>query len=371
MARSCVRHLPPYYHWRSAIFCSDRARVRLVDLAGRRLRVPDGALRPLLGPGVRVAARRGKRPSCIAGLRRRVDSADRLRRAAVRQLSVSIAGLPRIARRARRGLSREPRGEPLEPHAGQNPDGHGGSRVAVGSLLSPSRHASARPAQHAARTLRGRGVSTLGRFRWRRSEDCAVRRGAGCCPPPCRPARRRLEGRRPVGAPHGSTMSRSGAWGCPSRPRADRAGHRFAAVTPRPLVFTIVSVLIPDLRANLCTTFHTSRAPAPTPRNRPARCLRASSGPARSRLSRAAFTVGIGGPVGSGKTALLLALCRLLRDERSLAVVTNDIFTKEDGESPSAIRRWRPTASSPSRLEVARTPPSATMSARISMRSGN
>ena len=45
-----------------------------------------------------------------------------------------------------------------------------------------------------------------------------------------------------------------------------------------------------------------------------------------------AFTIGIGGPVGSGKTALLLALCRLLRDEYELAVVTNDIFTKEDGE---------------------------------------
>jgi len=45
-----------------------------------------------------------------------------------------------------------------------------------------------------------------------------------------------------------------------------------------------------------------------------------------------AFTVGIGGPVGSGKTALLLALCRLLRDRMSLAVVTNDIFTREDGE---------------------------------------
>lgn len=45
-----------------------------------------------------------------------------------------------------------------------------------------------------------------------------------------------------------------------------------------------------------------------------------------------AFTIGIGGPVGSGKTALLLALCRMLRDRYSLAVVTNDIFTKEDGE---------------------------------------
>jgi urease accessory protein len=45
-----------------------------------------------------------------------------------------------------------------------------------------------------------------------------------------------------------------------------------------------------------------------------------------------AFTVGIGGPVGSGKTALVLALCRMLRDTRSLGVVTNDIFTREDGE---------------------------------------
>lgn len=45
-----------------------------------------------------------------------------------------------------------------------------------------------------------------------------------------------------------------------------------------------------------------------------------------------AFTIGIGGPVGSGKTALLLALCRALRDRYSLGVVTNDIFTKEDAE---------------------------------------
>ena len=47
---------------------------------------------------------------------------------------------------------------------------------------------------------------------------------------------------------------------------------------------------------------------------------------------RRAFTVGIGGPVGSGKTALLLALCRHLRDRHALAVVTNDIFTREDAE---------------------------------------
>ena len=42
--------------------------------------------------------------------------------------------------------------------------------------------------------------------------------------------------------------------------------------------------------------------------------------------------VGVGGPVGSGKTALVLSLCRRLRDRLNLAVVTNDIYTKEDAE---------------------------------------
>lgn len=45
-----------------------------------------------------------------------------------------------------------------------------------------------------------------------------------------------------------------------------------------------------------------------------------------------AYTVGIGGPVGSGKTALVLALCRHLRERMRLGVVTNDIFTREDAE---------------------------------------
>lgn len=45
-----------------------------------------------------------------------------------------------------------------------------------------------------------------------------------------------------------------------------------------------------------------------------------------------AFTIGIGGPVGSGKTALMLALCHALRDNYSIAAVTNDIFTREDCE---------------------------------------
>ncbi|MCB5187142.1 urease accessory protein UreG [Methylobacillus caricis] len=42
--------------------------------------------------------------------------------------------------------------------------------------------------------------------------------------------------------------------------------------------------------------------------------------------------VGIGGPVGSGKTALTLALCQRLRDVYNIAVVTNDIYTREDAE---------------------------------------
>ncbi|KIV97795.1 urease accessory protein UreG [Exophiala mesophila] len=45
-----------------------------------------------------------------------------------------------------------------------------------------------------------------------------------------------------------------------------------------------------------------------------------------------AFTVGIGGPVGSGKTALMLELCLALRKEYNIAAVTNDIFTREDAE---------------------------------------
>ncbi|QVM05665.1 hypothetical protein D8B26_000371 [Coccidioides posadasii str. Silveira] len=59
-----------------------------------------------------------------------------------------------------------------------------------------------------------------------------------------------------------------------------------------------------------------------------------------------AFTIGIGGPVGSGKTALMLQLCLALRDTYNIAAVTNDIFTREDAEfltqnkalSPERIR---------------------------------
>ena len=42
--------------------------------------------------------------------------------------------------------------------------------------------------------------------------------------------------------------------------------------------------------------------------------------------------VGVGGPVGSGKTALINELCKQLREKFEIAVVTNDIYTKEDAQ---------------------------------------
>ncbi|MEU2916403.1 urease accessory protein UreG [Streptomyces massasporeus] len=55
-----------------------------------------------------------------------------------------------------------------------------------------------------------------------------------------------------------------------------------------------------------------------------------SADPQRPDGSRRALRIGVGGPVGSGKTATVAALCRTLRDRLSLAVVTNDIYTQED-----------------------------------------
>ncbi|HEV7854546.1 MAG TPA: GTP-binding protein, partial [Mycobacterium sp.] len=52
--------------------------------------------------------------------------------------------------------------------------------------------------------------------------------------------------------------------------------------------------------------------------------------PKRARTAGEPLRIGVGGPVGSGKTALVAALCRELRDELSLAVLTNDIYTTED-----------------------------------------
>jgi urease accessory protein len=51
-----------------------------------------------------------------------------------------------------------------------------------------------------------------------------------------------------------------------------------------------------------------------------------------SRKPRKPVRIGVGGPVGSGKTALIERLCKELRDRYQLAVVTNDIYTREDAE---------------------------------------
>jgi urease accessory protein len=50
------------------------------------------------------------------------------------------------------------------------------------------------------------------------------------------------------------------------------------------------------------------------------------------KVKNSPLRIGVGGPVGSGKTALLDALCKSMRDDYELAVVTNDIYTKEDAQ---------------------------------------
>jgi urease accessory protein len=44
------------------------------------------------------------------------------------------------------------------------------------------------------------------------------------------------------------------------------------------------------------------------------------------------ITIGIGGPVGSGKSHLLLRICEALRDKYSIIAITNDIYTREDAQ---------------------------------------
>ena len=55
-----------------------------------------------------------------------------------------------------------------------------------------------------------------------------------------------------------------------------------------------------------------------------------------------AFRVGIGGPVGTGKTALVAALCQLMSDDLRIGVVTNDIYTTEDADTLTTVRALFP-----------------------------
>ena len=52
----------------------------------------------------------------------------------------------------------------------------------------------------------------------------------------------------------------------------------------------------------------------------------------KAKKEERALRVGVGGPVGSGKTALVDALCKQMRDDYEIAVITNDIYTREDAE---------------------------------------
>ena len=70
--------------------------------------------------------------------------------------------------------------------------------------------------------------------------------------------------------------------------------------------------------------------------------------------------VGVAGPVGSGKTALVDALCKRLRASYDIAVVTNDIYTQEDAQFLiRAAGRCPRSGLSPWRRGAARTPPFA------------
>ena len=69
--------------------------------------------------------------------------------------------------------------------------------------------------------------------------------------------------------------------------------------------------------------------------------------------------VGIGGPVGSGKTALMDWLCKGMRGRYEIAAITNDIYTREDAEFLTRAARCRPRGSAGSRPAAARIPRSA------------
>ncbi len=98
-------------------------------------------------------------------------------------------------------------------------------------------------------------------------------------------------------------------------------------------------------------------------------------------MNNGPLRVGVGGPVGSGKTALMDGLCKRLRERYQIAAITNDIYTKWDAEylvrsgalEPERIagveRRSSPSASPASRPAAARTPRSARMRPPISPRS--
>ena len=116
-----------------------------------------------------------------------------------------------------------------------------------------------------------------------------------------------------------------------SSPRRSRSVHHIIAATTTIMLTSLrpaARSLRPSIRQScLRLRFHyTYHGPGHFHK-------RSSDG--RTNFDERAFTVGIGGPVGSGKTALVLQLCRKLQQQHSalsIGVVTNDIFTQEDAD---------------------------------------
>jgi urease accessory protein len=79
--------------------------------------------------------------------------------------------------------------------------------------------------------------------------------------------------------------------------------------------------------------------------------------------------VGIGGPVGSGKTALTDRLCKAMRDAYNIAAITNDIYTREDAEFLTRSGALVPERIMGVETGGCPTPPSARMPASIWPRS--
>ena len=125
----------------------------------------------------------------------------------------------------------------------------------------------------------------------------------------------------------------------------ERSAPARSAGLPRrpPLGLTCRPSATPGKGAPLCVMI--TRTPT-SPGRQPGRALR----------------LGIGGPVGSGKTALVAELCQVLRQEMALAVVTNDIYTTRTPISSAGPGCWPTTGSARSTPAAARTPPSATTS---------
>lgn len=78
-------------------------------------------------------------------------------------------------------------------------------------------------------------------------------------------------------------------------------------------------------------------------------------------MKKTPLRVGVGGPVGSGKTTLVEMLCKRMRDQWQLAVVTNDIYTKEDERLLVAADALAAERIMGVETGVAPTPPSAKM----------